>query len=479
MNKIVFVSGNFNVIHPGHLRILKFAKSLGDELIVGVIDDTNNDLITKINAKTRLESIQALTLVDHAFIIKDITEYLLKCKPSVVVKGKEFELKMNIEKNILDSYGGELIFCSGDVESTDYSNVKFTHPKTKLMINHDYDFLQRHNIYKQNLLDIVEKFRYKKVIVFGELILDEYIHCDALGMSSEEPALVVCPVESKMFIGGAAIVASHAGKLGSSVEYISVLGDNIYKEFIENNLISNKVQYEFINDLGRPTILKQRIVVDNKVLLKISKLKSHDISEELQHKIINIIKSKLINCDLFIFSDFNYGVITKSAVEIIINLCHLQGVKILADSQISSQSGNINKFKNIDLISATEKEARISMQNNSDGLVVLANNLLDYCNSNYCFLKINKDGVLISINDNKLKDFSKTDIIKALNDYPVDVSGAGDSMLIASGLSIISSANIWEAAYIASIASAIQVSRTGNVPITQQEIISCIMSIDS
>ena len=67
--KTVFVSGAFNVLHPGHNRLLKFAKSLGSKLIVGVVSDRNLDKNIYVNQKLRLEGIRSNVHVDKAFII--------------------------------------------------------------------------------------------------------------------------------------------------------------------------------------------------------------------------------------------------------------------------------------------------------------------------------------------------------------------------------------------------------------------------
>ena len=60
----------------------------------------------------------------------------------------------------------------------------------------------------------------------GDVIADEYISCDPLGMSEEDPTIVVTPISSKTFIGGAAIVAAHAASLGAQVQFFSVVGDD-------------------------------------------------------------------------------------------------------------------------------------------------------------------------------------------------------------------------------------------------------------
>ena len=69
----------------------------------------------------------------------------------------------------------------------------------------------------------------------GDLIVDEYITCQAIGMSQEEPTLVVTPVDNTSFIGGAAIVAAHAAGLGASVKLITVTGNDLAANFARSS----------------------------------------------------------------------------------------------------------------------------------------------------------------------------------------------------------------------------------------------------
>jgi len=104
--KKVFVYGDFNILHPGHLRLLKFAKESGDYLIVGVNGDNISSKSQTENL--RLESIKATSYVDEAFVMKISTlEWIKKYKPDIVVKGKEHESKFNAESEILKQYGGK------------------------------------------------------------------------------------------------------------------------------------------------------------------------------------------------------------------------------------------------------------------------------------------------------------------------------------------------------------------------------------
>ena len=90
--KKVFVNGDFNILHPGHLRLLKFAKESGDYLVVGVNSDNGNN--KSISQEIRLESINATSYVDEAFILEtSAVDYIKKMKPDIVVKEKSMRIK--------------------------------------------------------------------------------------------------------------------------------------------------------------------------------------------------------------------------------------------------------------------------------------------------------------------------------------------------------------------------------------------------
>ena len=307
-------------------------------------------------------------------------------------------------------------------------------------------------------------------MVIGDIIIDEYITCDPLGMSQEDPTIVVTPIESKKFIGGAAIVAAHAAGLGAQVNFISVTGKDLMSKFAFKNLTDYQVNLSLFSDESRPTTLKQRYRCKGKTLLRVSHLHQGTIDLVIQNKIINKIKTLIEDCDLLIFSDFNYGCLPSGMITKIIEIAEKHNVYMVADSQSSSQVGDISRYKNMSLLTPTEREARLATRDYESGLVVLAERLRAQAFAKSILLKIGEEGVLIhaAIDDQKKW---LTDRIPALNLNPVDVAGAGDSMLIASAMSLARGSSIWEAAAIGSMAAAIQVSRLGNIPLTLNELL--------
>ena len=471
----VFVSGNFNVLHPGHLRLFKFAKDCGDKLIVAVNSDEIAGDGAIISEKMRLESVSSNTLVDEALILDvPLTDFLFKLKPDVVVKGKEYEGKKNIEESVLNSYGGKLIFSSGETifSTAELLRKEFLNSSSS-SISMPRDYLLRHGINASKLLSIIKSFASIKVCVLGDLIVDEYITCDALGMSQEDPVIVVTPRKSIKYIGGAGIVAGHAAGLGASVSLITVLGRDITSDFALDLLKKYSVHSIFEYDETRPTTLKQRFRSQNKTLLRVNHLHQEPISLELQEALFNKITEALFDADLLVFSDFNYGCLPQSFVERVQEFALSNNVMMVADSQSSSQIGDVGRFKGMTLLTPTEREARLSIRNYSDGLPFLVDKLMDVSQAKNIILKLGEDGALIHTSSKS--DLAwVTDRLEALNSMPRDVAGAGDSMLIASSLSLAAGSDIWMAACIGSLVAGIQVGRIGNLPISCEELLELI-----
>lgn len=468
----IFVSGNFNVLHPGHLRLLRFAKECGDWLMVAVHSDRIAGNGAHVPEQLRLEGVQSNSWVDEAFLLdKPVTEAISRCRPSIVVKGKEHESRFNPELEVLEQYGGRLLFSSGEItfSSVDLIRREFSYSEPR-SIGIPVDYLNRHGIERHMLANLLHRFARLKVVVVGDLIIDEYITCQPLGMSQEDPTIVVTPVDTARFIGGAGIVAAHAAGLGASVQFVSVSGNDAVRTFALEGLAAAGVRALLAIDDSRPTTLKQRYRSQGKSLLRVSHLHQGAISVTQQKQMLAELDHAMQDADLLVFSDFNYGCLPQLLVDQVVRLARSRGVMLAADSQSSSQVGDISRFRGMDLLTPTEREARISTRNQEDGLVVLAEELRNQSGARNILLKLGEEGLLIHACDNSSKD-APTDRIGAMNTAPKDIAGAGDSLLIASAMTLASGGSIWEAACLGSLAAAIQVSRVGNTPIRAKELL--------
>jgi rfaE bifunctional protein kinase chain/domain len=472
VHKTVFVFGHFNVLHPGHVRLLRFAKECGERLVVGVESDKIAGDAAHVREHLRLEGVQSISWVDEAFLVDtSITDVIRRIKPDVVVKGKEHELSFNEEESLILSYGGRLLFSSGDARfsSLDLIQREFQAPGSST-IKCPHEYLNRHEIRKDHLASLIDQFKNLKVCVIGDLIVDEYITCQPLGMSREDPTIVVSPINSKQFLGGAGIVAAHAAAMGAEVHYLSVSGDDVSRRYAIERLNAEGVKAQIFIDESRPTTLKQRFRSQGKSLLRVNHLHQDAISTSLQQRLFLALSALMAQVDLVVFSDFNYGCLPQPLVDRLVAVIAEQKVMMVADSQSSSQVGDIGRFKKMSLITPTEHEARLSTRDADDGLVILAEKLRQQSQAENVFLKLGEEGLLIHARGTKYNNWS-TDRIDALNDAPKDVAGAGDSMLIAGALTIKAGGSIWDAGYLGSLAAAIQVGRVGNTPIRAEELL--------
>ena len=470
MTRTVFVSGNFNVIHPGHLRLLRFARELGDRLIVGVQSDRLAGDASHVAQDLRLEGVESIRFVDQCFLFdEEVVGVIGRFRPDVVVKGNEHEGWSNPEAAVLAEYGGQLIFSSGEAVFSSMDLLKRDlDSATRCVDVQPSDYLRRHAIRADELLSIIEKFKGLGVCVVGDLIVDEYVTCEALGMSQEDPTVVVTPVDTERFVGGAGVVAAHAAGLGGNVHFLSVSGQDDMREFVLADLEALGVNSALFADDTRPTTRKQRFRAAGMTLLRVSNLHQGSIDADLQDRVFKRFEEVVDECSLLVFSDFNYGCLPQSLVDRIMDVSRSAGLFVAADSQSSSQIGNVARFKGVDLLTPTEHEARVSLRDQEDGLVVLAERLRVESSARHIILKMGEEGALLHLEGSD-GDYH-TDRIPSLNQAPRDVAGAGDSLLISSSMALAAGATPWEAAYIGSVAAAIQVARLGNTPLSPVEL---------
>lgn len=469
----VFISGNFNIIHPGHIRLFKYAKKMGNYLIVGLRCDQLAKNQAYINEKLRYEGLKNISLIDEVHLLKgSLDQLLLKLKPNFILKGKEYKFKKNYEESICKKINSKLIFSKDNLvfSSADLTSreIRENNEEQKEINN----FLIRNKIFQNNFDNKINKFNKLKVCVIGDLIVDEYNYCLPVGMSREEAVIVMKFKDKKTFIGGAGAVASYAKKLCSKVYFFSVMGNDKVSKFVNLELKKRGIINKVMIDKTRPTSLKVRFRDESKSLLRVSYLNEQSIEKETEDRLYKEFKKIVNKLDLVIFSDFNYGLLTNTLICKIIKLCRNKKIIMTADSQSSSQEGDITRFKGMNLITPTEKEARICILDNELGLENLAKKIQQKSKSENVILKLGQDGALI-INKKKNK-VSKVDRIPAITKKVVDTSGAGDALLTIASLSLTSGCSIEESAYFGSVAAGVAISKYGNIPISIQELKNAI-----
>lgn len=468
----VLVYGKFRIVHPGHMRLFSHALELGDKLIVGILKEPN----TTDDSNFSETLLRNLPFVTDVIVDGDASQIILRAQPDYIVRGFEHRETGLPESDAIKRVGAKVIYTSGNPFLTESDILDGIDQFLKPEIKSPSEYLKRNEIDVRKISTLLSEIGKARVLILGDLIVDDYVTCHAVGMSQEDPIVVNVPISSHQYLGGAGIVAAHCRALGATTNIVSVIGSDETADWAEGKLHDYGINSFLIRDGTRPTTRKQRFKSEKQTLFRLSHFKQHTIDRDLRAGIQEALIELLQFTDLLILSDFSYGVLDEELSHFVISEALNRDIQIAADSQSSSQVGNLGKFKGAHHIFATEREARLQLRNEQDGLAVIAGNLRKELGARNIFLKLGADGVLLDGIDNSSQRTINTERLPALNKNPIDISGAGDSMLAASSLSLSVGSSLVESALVGSIAASIQVSRRGNSPVSLQEVLGLLES---
>jgi rfaE bifunctional protein kinase chain/domain len=483
--EVVLCHGHFNIIHPGHIRYLEYARKQGSKLVVSILGDAiflNQERKNHFSEAERAAGVASLQMVDQVILLGDEgLEKLIKVQtPAVLVLGKEFEnerdYQVSVAAQLLKEQGGKILYHAGE---THYASADlFSDSLPELQNQHINQFKKtcnQQNIKMDGLLECIDKFEDASLLVLGDTIIDQYVACDALGMSAEAPIVVVRELDTREYAGGAAVVAMHVSALGAKCRYLSVVGQDINANLAGTELDRLHVEHTLIEDNSRPTTFKIRYLVDNQKMFRVSRLKEHGLPRQIEDKIIQELQDSAPKVQGIIVSDFVYGVITPRVLEFISKIALKHSLLVFGDIQCSSQVGDVSKFKNYDLICPTERESRIALATQDEGVEWVANTLLKKTNSRNLVMKLGGEGFIAY--ESKHDGFVNRQHFPALSINPVDVAGAGDSLLAALSVGLCSGAMLMESAAIGVGMASLAVQQVGNIPIYNQQLKNYLRNI--
>ena len=162
-------------------------------------------------------------------------------------------------------------------------------------------------------------------------------------------------------------------------------------------------------------------------------------------------------------------------METITKLSSKHSLLVFGDLQCSSQVGNVSKFKNFDLICPTERESRIALATQDEGIEWVANTLMKKTNSRNLVMKLGREGFIAY--ESEKDGFVNRQHFPALCFNPVDVSGAGDSLLAALSAGLCSGATLMQSSAIGAGMASLAVQQVGNIPVSHQQLKNYIRQI--
>lgn len=311
------------------------------------------------------------------------------------------------------------------------------------------------------------KFKNKKILVIGDIILDQYSFGIVSRISPEAPIPILQTTEEKFIPGGAANVANNIADLGATVSLCGVIGNDTEGKILLKILRDKKININcIIKDKSRQTTTKHRFIQGFHQLLRTDGEFTNNLDPSSEKKIIDLIKNNIEDVDCIVFSDYAKGFFSKNLTKKIITLARKYKKLTLA----GIKPKNKLLFKNIDFITLNLKEGQ-EISGKTDAVEVIKK-LARYSHSNIILTK-GIDGIdIFDQNENKYEQVP-TKHIKVF-----DVSGAGDTVVAIIALSLISGISLKDATRLANISGGIVIQKIGTATISLEELQSELQGVN-
>jgi len=316
---------------------------------------------------------------------------------------------------------------------------------------------------KQRLLNLLEQFKNKKILVVGDIMLDKYIWGEVSRISPEAPVQVVHVSKETYSPGGASNVASNAAALNGKVFMVGIAGDDEAKNILLDELKKRSINTEgILIDDGKPTTQKVRIVGRSQQLLRVDYEKKDHVHKNIERSMIIFLEKIIKNVDIVVISDYAKGVITQEISDKIVQIAKNHNKAVIVDPKPK----HMNFYSNVTLITPNNAEASEMTDiedDNDESVLEMGNKILKYLNANVLITRGEK-GMSLFEKDGKITHIPA----KAKEVY--SLIGAGDTVVATIALAIASGADLEEAATLANIAAGIKVGKIGTASVSIEEI---------
>ena len=465
--RIVLCHGVFDLLHLGHIRHLQEAKSFGDLLVVTITPD---EYVNRgpgrpvFSEELRAEAVAAIGAVDYVAINKwpIAVETIKALKPDVYVKGPDYQDKSNdltgnitIEEEAVKAINGEVRYTS-DIT---FSSTQLLNQYYPLFTDEQKSLIERlkENYVLDDILQYFEKMTKLKVLLVGEVILDEYVTCNTLGKAGKDPILTLQKLDSEMYAGGILAIGNHLSDFCQSLKILSYLGQEMTnEEFVKENLRQN-VSIDFILKSGSPTIVKRKYINSDKQskIIGIYDINDELINESEEELFCKKLEENLPQFDAVIVADYGHGLITPRAIEVLTEKSRFLAV----NTQLNSANigfHTISRYKKANYICMHEGELRHDFRSREKSLKELAMNLYSRVESDVITVT---EGARGGLSYSKQEGFVNC---PAFASKVVDKMGAGDSLFAITSLCFAVGMPIDLTLFIGNLAAAEIVATIGN-----------------
>lgn len=312
---------------------------------------------------------------------------------------------------------------------------------------------------KAQLEKIIKQAQKTKILVFGDLMVDEYLWGNVTRISPEAPVPIINISEAQVRFGGAANVAYNLIGLGHTPLLVGIVGQDRMGQLFQKMMKENGLDNDGIIALpDRPTTVKTRIIGNNQHIARVDQETVEPISLKVQEKLFEIFVSHIEDVSAIIIQDYNKGVVVPWLINRIVDLATRKAKLITVDPKFD----NFFEFKNVTVFKPNVKETEeaLAMRIKDEPDVIAAGNkLLSLLNCEAVLITRGALGMAL-IEKNNQNTFVETKARKV-----ADVSGAGDTVIATLTYALCGGASMKQAVTMANFAAGLVCEEVGVVPV--------------
>lgn len=319
-------------------------------------------------------------------------------------------------------------------------------------------------IQTERIQAIIEGMGQAKVLILGDVMLDEYLFGQVNRISPEAPVPVVDIQSENLLLGGAANVAANIRSLGDTPLLLGVVGEDDASIKISQLLKRKSISSDYlIHDPGRRTTIKTRIIAHSQQVVRADREDNRELDEDIENKVLNRLESVIDEIGAVVLSDYGKGVITATLLDRVISLCRENKVHVAVDPKET----HFNSYRHVSVITPNHHEAGFAYGrriNSEADLLEVGNGLL---------AKLEAESILITRGPDGMSLFqagAEPTHIPTFARQVYDVTGAGDTVIAAFVSAICAGADYAEAAVVANAGAGITVAEIGTATVTPEQL---------
>ena len=468
-HKIVLCNGVFDLLHPGHIAHLQAAKAMGDILIVSL---TASVCVNRgpgrpiFSDELRQNSLAALGCVDYVVITPKVTalEMIETVRPHIYCKGDEYanpnnDVTGNIEKeaNLVKKYGGEIRYTSEITFSSTRLINNYLNVLPEELKQYVKSFGKRYSL--EEVIAAVDRMQTLKILVLGEIIVDEFVHCTVQGLTSKGRAPSTRFLKQEQHLGGIFAVARHLSSFANSVTVASTIGcEESINKLIQ--MYGDSLQLNLQNVEGYSTVTKRRYI-ESKVngsqsqLFAINAIDEEGISSLARQNLVVSLSETLGSYDLVLLIDYGHGLIDSELRDLVCK--HAPFLALNCQTNSANYGYNlITKYRRADTFCLDEQELRLAYGDRSADATGLLKQLQRHLGGKQGWLTLGASGSVGIQADGILEQ------TPAMTQNIKDTTGAGDAFFALASMSAKVGLSLQVGSFLGNIAAALAANILGN-----------------